>query len=94
MVSFNKSYKKKSLSIPAKFKFIGVIQHNVILEKNGNAICQNYIPGQVEGITQAMLDERVEKYPYLRNKHEHNILKADLIEHAWSVRIIRDDDTS
>ncbi|KAK1431261.1 hypothetical protein QVD17_14601 [Tagetes erecta] len=70
-----------------------IILHNMILEDDGNAICQNYIPGQVEEeITQATFEERVANDAYLRNKHEHYALMADLIEHAWSVRTIPDND--
>ncbi|KAK1431382.1 hypothetical protein QVD17_07839 [Tagetes erecta] len=70
-----------------------IILHNMILEDDGNAICQNYIPDQVEEeITQATFEERVANDAYLRNKHEHYALMADLIEHAWSVRTIPDND--
>ncbi|KAK1412333.1 hypothetical protein QVD17_33498 [Tagetes erecta] len=74
---------------------LNVLEESSIIEDvdDGNAICQNYIPDQVEEeITQATFEERVANDAYLRNKHEHYALMADLIEHAWSVRTIPDND--
>ena len=65
-----------------------IILHNMILEDEGKAICQNYFPEDVVEGTQATIEERIKNAQVLRSKELHNALKADWVEHAWAIRPI------
>ncbi|XP_021971611.1 uncharacterized protein LOC110866770 [Helianthus annuus] len=68
-----------------------IIMNNMIIEDDGKAIFQNYIPEDVVEGTQATMEERLVNAQLLRSKDIHNALKADLVEHTWAVRPIRHD---
>ncbi|XP_022030855.1 uncharacterized protein LOC110931785 [Helianthus annuus] len=65
-----------------------IIIHNMILEDEGKAIYQNYVPKDVQKYPQATMEERVKNAHELRSEVAHNELAFDLVEHAWSVRYI------
>ncbi|XP_022030258.1 uncharacterized protein LOC110931160 [Helianthus annuus] len=66
-----------------------IILHNMIIEDDGKAICQNYIPEDLVELPQATTEERLANAQLLRSREIHNTLKADLVEHAWAIRPIR-----
>ncbi|KAJ0751828.1 putative harbinger transposase-derived protein [Helianthus annuus] len=66
-----------------------IIMHNMILEDEGKAICQNYVPEAVqEEHPQASMEERVNNTRELRYEPYHSQLMVDLLHHAWSVRYV------
>ena len=60
----------------------------MILEDEGKAICQNYVPEAVQDLPQANVQERVLNAHELRDHEVHDALAADLVQQAWSVRYI------
>ncbi|KAJ0604875.1 putative harbinger transposase-derived protein [Helianthus annuus] len=63
--------------------------HNMILEDEGKARCQNYVPEAVqEEHPQASMEERVNNARELRYEPYHSQLMVDLLHHAWSVRYV------
>ncbi|MFS8015425.1 hypothetical protein Hanom_Chr15g01356271 [Helianthus anomalus] len=66
-----------------------IILHNMIIEDDGRAICQNYIPEDLFEGTQATIEERLANAQLLRFKEIHNTLKANLVEHAWAIHPMR-----
>ncbi|MFS7977039.1 putative harbinger transposase-derived protein [Helianthus anomalus] len=66
-----------------------IILHNMIIEDDGKAICQNYIPEDLVEVAQATTEERLANAQLLRSREIHNTLKADLVEHTWAIRPIR-----
>ncbi|KAJ0744134.1 putative harbinger transposase-derived protein [Helianthus annuus] len=66
-----------------------IIMHNMILEDEGKARCQNYVPQAVqEEHPQASMEERVNNARELRYEPYHSQLMVDLLHHAWSVRYV------
>ena len=66
-----------------------IIMHNMILEDEGKAICQNYVPEAVhQEHPQASMEERVSNARELRYEPYHSQLMVDLLHHAWSVRYV------
>ncbi|KAM0024904.1 putative harbinger transposase-derived protein [Helianthus debilis subsp. tardiflorus] len=58
-----------------------IIMHNMILEDEGNAICQNYVPEAVqEEHPQASMGERVNNARELRYEPYHSALTVDLVQ--------------
>ncbi|XP_076885600.1 uncharacterized protein LOC143535141 [Bidens hawaiensis] len=55
------------------------------------AICQHFIPWNVQQQTKATMEERVQNAYEMRSSEINNSLMADLVQHAWSVRPIRDE---
>jgi hypothetical protein len=62
--------------------------NNMILEDEGKAICQNYVPEAVQDLPQANMEERMLNAHELRDHEVHDALAADLVQQAWSVRYI------
>ena len=65
-----------------------IIMYNMILEDEGNATCQNYVPGARTEMPQATMPQRIINALDLRSEDTHNALAMDLVQHAWSVRYI------
>ena len=64
----------------------------MILEDEGRATCQHYVPDAVQELPQASMPQRIINAHELRSEETHNALAMDLVQHAWSVRYISNDD--
>ncbi|KAK1434968.1 hypothetical protein QVD17_00723 [Tagetes erecta] len=61
-----------------------LILHNMILEDEGKAYCQDYTPGYIEPERERIsMEERIANSNFMRNKEAHYALTADLVEHCW-----------
>ncbi|XP_076895893.1 uncharacterized protein LOC143548678 [Bidens hawaiensis] len=63
-----------------------VILHNMILEDEGHAICQNYqgdIPRQESTITN---EQRLDNLNIIKCREIHDNLRHELVEHLWDNR--------
>ena len=64
-----------------------IILHNMILEDEGRAICQDYTPDIVpEQFPQPTIPQRRQNQRELESKQIHSQLRADLVEHVWARR--------
>jgi ferredoxin-thioredoxin reductase catalytic subunit len=57
-----------------------IILHNMILEDDGRATCQNYQPRDIVALPQATREQRAANVTYVRSKDAHNALMSNLIE--------------
>ena len=75
---------------PAKMSdamYTCIILHNMILEDEGRAICQHYVPGSVpEEFPHPTQQQRARNQRRLESSELHNQLKHDLVDHVWSCR--------
>ncbi|XP_076904015.1 uncharacterized protein LOC143559267 [Bidens hawaiensis] len=63
-----------------------VILHNMILEDDGHAICENYqgdIPRQESTIIN---EQRLDNLNIIKSREIHNNLRHELVEHLWDRR--------
>ncbi|XP_076960655.1 uncharacterized protein LOC143637084 [Bidens hawaiensis] len=64
-----------------------ILLHNMILEDEGKAICQHYIPGSIpEQFPEPTQDQRTYNIHQLTSSDIHNQLKADLVQLVWDNR--------
>ncbi|XP_076928921.1 uncharacterized protein LOC143593062 [Bidens hawaiensis] len=70
-----------------------IILHNMILEDEGKAICQHYIPKSVpEQFPEPTQDQRTYNIHQLTSSDIYNQLKADLVQHVWDNRPVEEDE--
>ena len=63
-----------------------IILHNMILEDEGRAICQNYV-GDVPRVEPTIDDNaKLENIRGLKNRETHGNLCHELVEHIWARR--------
>nr|XP_043611769.1 protein ALP1-like [Erigeron canadensis] len=68
-----------------------IILHNMILEDEGKATCQDYNPDEpslVPGYWEQMtpLEQRIQNRHAIKSRETHNMLTADLIDHLWTTQ--------
>nr|XP_043636014.1 uncharacterized protein LOC122607155 [Erigeron canadensis] len=68
-----------------------IILHNMILEDEDKAICQDYnpdepslVPGHWEQMTS--LEQRIQNRHAIKSRETHNMLTVDLVDHLWSTQ--------
>ena len=70
-----------------------IILHNMILEDEGRAICQHYVPGSVpEQFPEPTEFEREMNMRQWRSRDTHHALRHDLVEHIWNNRPMLEED--
>ena len=74
-----------------KVVYTCIILHNMILEDEGKAVCQDYNENepslQPEHWAQEVsMETRIENALAVRDRETHNMLMADLIDHLWENR--------
>ena len=63
-----------------------IILHNMILEEEGNAICDgDYGPCEIE--TQISEEQRATNVREVRNLEKRHALRSDLVDHIWCNRV-------
>ena len=66
-----------------------IILHNMILEDEGKALCQDFNPEDptldpTYWTQQIPMEERLENLNEVKNRETHNMLTADLVDHLWN----------
>jgi hypothetical protein len=66
-----------------------IILHNMILEDEDKAICQDYDPNDVSlnpayWSQQTPVEIRIQNLHAVRSRETHNMLTADLVDHLWA----------
>nr|XP_043633676.1 uncharacterized protein LOC122604878 [Erigeron canadensis] len=68
-----------------------IILHNMILEDEDKAICQDYNPDEPSLVSDyweqmTPLEQRIQNRHAIKSRETHNMLTADLVDHLWSTQ--------
>ena len=66
-----------------------IILHNMILEDEDKAVCQDYNPDDITlnpayWTQQTPMETRIQNLHAVKSRETHNMLTADLVDHLWA----------